>query len=718
VLLIVVLTTTGLILGLSPAGPLSSVLAAVNGTPTSTTTETNSPAATTTPAPPATPLIELVNPSAYVTPVVVSNKADEDTSYHLVAWVANVTAMTTPVVQFEITPQNETIVASRIGDTNTWHAFWTMNNQTDGPHTVTARLFDGATERDSDAQDVTVAKSQETVEMTYPTNGGGLGTYHPQPGAVERGFVVDATVSSGATGVMVFYGTSHPGTEQNWRRCTIQETVSFSAPGNRRIGCTIASGISATEITGVAAVATGTDELDPGPPPNCLPGDFVDPGPPPLCPTVDSGDAHRVTSYAQAPSSVTVTPSTSNAATSTCQVLTATIVDSQSRPIWRANIDVHATGPADDLQFGRVTGRTRDWQPADAAGTHDGTEPTHNCGGSGTPPAQAEHNQPGADEKHIETKRPDQPEGGSDTSGTFTFALRSAQAGMTGVEAYNDIDDNDTRETEPLGTATITWTAPTPSQSASATRSPTTSPSATRSPTTSPSATRSPSATSSPSATRSPTTSPTGSSTQGPASRTVTLETSRNSTVFGRRVVFSGAINSSNSECEAAETVRIQEQTVGAPGFTDVGFADTDPTGAYGFGYKPPANASYRAVVDPSPQCQEAISSTRAMLVRVRVGLKVSDGRVPKGSKVRLNVTIAPCGNHADTEVALDRNTGRGWDEIGRKGVNESCKATFKKRVSKTARFRARWPSQDDNHESGVSPKRRVRVFTLRRRNF
>lgn len=738
-LLIVTLTSVGLLLGLSPGGPLSTVLAAVNGTPTATTTETTTPPPTTTPTAPSGATIELINPSGYVTPVIVSNKADEDTSYHLVAWVGNPSSVVNPIVEFRITPSaggaaTTTLTATRVGDSDTWHAFWTVANEANGNYNVTAELFGGdptsGTPVDGDTQAVTVNKSKETAELTYPTIAGFLGTFDPV-GPATRGFVVDATLSADATGAEVFYGTAPPGTEQNWRHCSIQETVFFSAPGNVRVGCTTAAGVDENDITGVAVAATGTDPFTPVPP-NCDPSDVIDN--PPQCPTVDSGDAHRVTSYSQNPTAVTVTPASSEAQPNNCQVLTATVTDQVSRPIWRANLDVHARGPVDNLQFGRVTGRTRDWQPADSPGSgHDSTEPTHNCGGMGTPPAQAEHNRPGQDdEKHIETKPADQSQGGADTSGAFPFALRSPNPGTTDVEAWvdtfdNATGDNDARDSgEPSGTATITWSGATPTQSASATRSPsssptsspTTSPSATRSPTTSPSATRSP--TTSPSATRSPTTttSPTRTATTGPSSRTITMEASRNVLVFGQQVIFSGAIDSADPGCESGEVVNIQQQTSGAAGFTEIGTAVTDSAGAYAFRFRPAENANYRAVADPSAECNEAISDTSLVLVRVRVSLRPSDRRVPKGSKVTFTVTVAPCGNHADTDAVLERSRRRGFTEIGRKGLNESCKAKFEKRVNKTARYKGRWPSQDDNHESGVSRTKRVRAVSPKRRNF
>jgi hypothetical protein len=184
-------------------------------------------------------------------------------------------------------------------------------------------------------------------------------------------------------------------------------------------------------------------------------------------------------------------------------------------------------------------------------------------------------------------------------------------------------------------------------------------------------------------------------------------------------VIFSGVINSDAAACESGQVVKIQQQTIGAQGFTEIGTATSSSAGFYSFTFKPAENANYRAVVDPSDTCQEAISNTRLILVRVRVGLRASDSSVPKGKKVRFAVTVAPCGNHVDTDVALERRTGRRFKEIKRKGLDAECKATFKQRVKKTARFRARWPSQDDNHESGKSRARRVRVVPrVGRRNF
>lgn len=689
-LAIVFLLTGALLLGVSPGGSLTSVLAAVSGSPTSTTTTTANPANPGTPTPSAGSPIQLLNPSGYSNPAIVSNKEDADKEYHLVAWVGNLSSVTDPTVDFEVrtTGSNPQVVFSspgqKVGTGDTYETKWQVT-QSDGSYTVHATLFSGNTQVSTDSHAVTVRNSAETVEMSYPTTEGTLGVYNP-PGAASPGFVVDATASATARNVTVFYGTAPAGAEQNWRQCHTQVTVSYSNGKDKRIGCTIADGVESSSITGVAVVAGGRVPFSPGPPPTCSPAE-VSAGPPPTCPSTDSGDAHRVLGYEQFPSTVAISPSNASPVVNNCQELTATVLDNFARPIWRAPVDVHATGPQDDLQFGR-TARSSDWQPPNQAGTHDSNEPTSNCGGSGTPPQQGEHNRPGGvpDDKHIESVPATASGGGTDTSGGFIFGLRSGQPGVTTADAWFDAEENDTKENEPSGSVNITWLASTPS------------------------ATRSPSATASGSA--SATASATTSASPQPAARSVTLEASRQRVRFGRGVTLSGLVDSSNTSCESGQTVRIERARIGAD-FEPIATVTTSSDGSYSFSLVPDANATYRAVVDASSSCQAATSSDRAVLVRVRVNLTASDERVAKGDKARLRATVAPCGNHDTTEVDLLRSVGKRFKEIKRKGLDRGCRATFKVRMKRSAIFKVRWTSQDDDHESGTS---RELVVEVRRR--
>jgi hypothetical protein len=625
---------------------------------------------------------------------VVSNKNDSDDEYHLVAWVGNITAVVDPIVDFEVrtTGGGATTVFSvpgtRIGSTDTYEAKWPVA-QANGNYTVHATLFSGNTQVSTDSESVTVRKTGEAVEMSYPTTSGTLGVYDPPGETTAPGFVVDATATSTARGVTVFYGTAPPGTEQNWRSCNTQVTVSYSNGKDKRIGCTIAQGVTPESITGVAVVTAGTVPFDPGPLPNCTPDEIINPGPDPQCPSIDSGDAHRVIGYPQTPTSVTVSPSSSSPVINNCHELAAIVVDNLARPIWRAPVDVHATGPTDNLQFGDTT-RTGNYQPPNQAGSHDSNEPSNVCGGTGTPPQQAEHNRPGAtpDDKHIESIPATASGEGTDTSGGFIFALRSADGGTTAVDAWFDGSDNDIKDTgEASGTASVNWLS--------------SSPSASRSPSGSVSATASRSASS------------TATASSAPASRSITLEASRNRVRFGKKLVLSGLVDSSQSGCEANQTVRIHRALAGGD-FQELATATTGSDGAYSFEYTPEANATYRASVDASSSCQGAVSTDTTVLVRVRVKLNVSDQAVKKGEKIRLRATVAPCGNHDVTEVALMRSTGGRFREIKRRELNRECKASFRTRVKRDSSYKVKWPGQDDDHESGVS--REVVVEVTRRR--
>lgn len=168
-------------------------------------------------------------------------------------------------------------------------------------------------------------------------------------------------------------------------------------------------------------------------------------------------------------------------------------------------------------------------------------------------------------------------------------------------------------------------------------------------------------------------------------------------------------MDSSNTSCESAQNVRIQRALIGGD-FADFGTATTASDGTYTFSFQADESATYRAVVDATSSCQGATSSERAVLVRVKVALKVSDFKVRKGNKVTLRATVSPCGGHGATDVVLLRSTGGKFKQIARKELNAKCKATFRTRVKKTSSYKVRWPSQDDDHESGTSRKRKVEV--------
>ena len=447
------------------------------------------------------PQIEFLNPSKYETPEIVSDKPDNDEAYHLVAWVANRPA--DAIVVFKAQPTdggNEVTIcepATRVPSTNdTYECFWDLDaaGTPSDDYNVHAILYSntatpsgspsgspsptgtGPREVDRDTETVTADDQAETVEIEYPVNGGAVGVYDPV-GPQPAAFVMDVQTSEDADNARAFYSESPVGTEPSWKTCRQQTTVFFS-DGTQRIGCELQDGDDETTlITAVAAVAT-TDDPDraPGPPPiddPCIPVPTATNCPGDPTGIEGSGDAHRVTRYVQRPNSVELPAPSRNTPNQngnfSCQELTATVRDQSGRPIWRVNMDVHAQGPGDEVRFGSIANRTNRFKAPDQ-GNHT-TENTDTCAADPAQtnsPSQGRHpTTPGNDSKHIESVE------GSDTSGRFTFAVRSpGPEGTSTVTAWADQDDNDERQTaEPFDTTTVNFTRNTASTSPSASAS-------------------------------------------------------------------------------------------------------------------------------------------------------------------------------------------------------------------------------------------------------
>lgn len=387
----------------------------------------------------AAPGIQLLNPSGYSTTPELSTKSDQDGLYHFVAWVP--TLPPNPIVEFEIQIAGgnsvRTIDAQRVG-TDTFEAFDNLANVSDGAYVVVARLYSSGVqvEGGSDSQAVTVRNSvlaqSDTVEITHPSNGGGLGFFTPK-GAPPRA-LVDVRASEGTPQVRVLVTTAPPGTEPTWVQCGSGTPSGEVA----RVRCTLPEDVQPNAVTALAAVANQT------PPPGA-----------PQATADDAGDAHRVSPYVATPAHVSVEPSSIRAEVSTCRELTATVLDQLGRPISGANVDIHATGPSDQLQFA-TGGNAMDFQPPDA-GPHS-NENAHPCAELDPARQQGETNRIGQhDEKHIES-RSNIANPGTNNQGNYVFALFSDVQGGTNAVVWADANDDDVRQaTEASGGAQIGW---------------------------------------------------------------------------------------------------------------------------------------------------------------------------------------------------------------------------------------------------------------------
>jgi hypothetical protein len=291
--------------------------------------------------------IRFLNPSKLTdtSTLRLSDKADNDTAYHLVAWVQQVPP--SPLVEFELQATGEnaqTITATRVGSSDTWEAFFDIpSSDSDGPYDLRARLYSGSSEVDNTEAKVTVTNATtpaptaaETIEITYPGDGGTFGFFTPK-GKLANG-VVAVKASSGTRQARIFYTQSDPGNDPTWKLCGVGSVnqTSFVA----RVRCELKEGDAPSSVSALAAVANRT-------PSQTEPSAGLD----------DTTDAHRIVPYVQQPTSISVAPQAQSVNPDKCTpLIVATVLDQAGQPISQANVDVHAVGPSDQLRFERFSG--------------------------------------------------------------------------------------------------------------------------------------------------------------------------------------------------------------------------------------------------------------------------------------------------------------------------------------------------------------------------
>lgn len=406
------------------------------------------------PAPPAlaAPAIAFLNPSGYTAPPPeISDVQDRDGFVHLVAWARDIPSQA--LVEFELQPTGQnpaTFTADRVGQ-DTWEFFMPIpDTHPDGAtYTLRARLYSGvpgnADEVANTEMTVEINQSDipppvgETVEMTYPDNGGRLGVFVPK--GKRPVAVFDYAASVDTEQVRAFYTLSDPGAAPVW-----EESCGSSVPDDQGFGkvrCTLGEGHNPLDV---AAVAVVSNKTSPPAPPNAA----LD----------DTGDAHRVLPYLQQPTTVDVANGGVTVDLSACRTMIAFVNDQFGRAVAGANVDVHADGPEDELHFGTRTNAGADTTDTFQApdNQHVSRENAKRCSDNTNLNQQGDHNSPGRDDaKHIESVD------GTGNNGGFRFALRSDFAGGTFIVVWADVDDDDTMDlTEATGGTQLGWGSPPP----------------------------------------------------------------------------------------------------------------------------------------------------------------------------------------------------------------------------------------------------------------
>jgi len=137
--------------------------------------------------------------------------------------------------------------------------------------------------------------------------------------------------------------------------------------------------------------------------------------------------------------------------------------------------------------------------------------------------------------------------------------------------------------------------------------------------------------------------------------------------------------------------------------------ATTDPNGKYSFAVKPLVSTSYRVSASTTPP---VTSPARLVLVRIKVGIKVSDRTPRRGSLVRFSGSVFPA--HDGRTVSIQRRTRSGsFRTVVRTRLRDAgtTKSTYSRRlrIHRDGVYRVK-VARDGDHANGFSSLKSIDV--------
>ena len=173
------------------------------------------------------------------------------------------------------------------------------------------------------------------------------------------------------------------------------------------------------------------------------------------------------------------------------------------------------------------------------------------------------------------------------------------------------------------------------------------------------------------------------------------LDAKPNPLVFGSATVLSGRLSGQGS---SGVTVRLEADDTRpfGDGYKEVSRGTSDNGGRFQFNVKPPKNTQYRVVAQASPPLTTA---PRLVLVRYKVGLRVSTQHPRKGSKVRFYGTVLPPKDGATASIQRRSPTGR-WVTVSRATLTDagSVYSRYSKQITvrSDGTYRVKMPGDAD----------------------
>lgn len=182
------------------------------------------------------------------------------------------------------------------------------------------------------------------------------------------------------------------------------------------------------------------------------------------------------------------------------------------------------------------------------------------------------------------------------------------------------------------------------------------------------------------------------------AAESLTIAAEPNPVVYGGTVTIDGRLTSAT---RAGQNVILESDPFPFENdFSNAGNATTTASGAYSFTQQPGLNTRYRV------RRGNLLSPVVTVLVRVRLGLRVSDRTPDRGERVRFFGRACP--EHVGALVRVQRRAAGRWVTVARTSAKLATRCSSysrRLRVFRDGLYRAVVAGHDD-HARGISPAR------------
>ncbi|HEX6714602.1 MAG TPA: hypothetical protein VF066_14505 [Thermoleophilaceae bacterium] len=180
---------------------------------------------------------------------------------------------------------------------------------------------------------------------------------------------------------------------------------------------------------------------------------------------------------------------------------------------------------------------------------------------------------------------------------------------------------------------------------------------------------------------------------------------------FGRSATVSGRLTGNN---HGNRPVGLQRNPWPFRGMVNAGVTRTATNGSYSFTVRPVRHTRYRAVTPQPATIYDTLlrSPEVLILVRLRVGIRLSDSTPTRGQRVRFFGSVAPKHNGRKVFIQRRRRDGR-WRTVARTVTRNTTgrRSRYGKRVRifRSGAYRVRVRG-DADHRTGTSRARAIRV--------